>query len=198
MAADDEAVGYGRPPRAHRFKKGVSGNPKGRPRYAFSGPAEDSILSRVISRRINIAIDGRTRRVPIKEAIALQLVDKAAKGDLGAIRLVMAVGAAGEMKRDLPPEFDEDYRVLLKRLWSLSDLEESLGHAGLLFSDADHNLYFKREVFEAATAGRSSRPPGPELRLTTSQIEAGRAQADRECVFEVFSRVLEQLLHCRR
>ncbi|MDO9587571.1 MAG: DUF5681 domain-containing protein [Brevundimonas sp.] len=126
MEADDEPVGYGRPPRAHRFRKGVSGNPKGRPRYAFSGPDEDSILSRVISRKIKIAVDGRTRRVSIKEAIALQLVDKAAKGDLGAIKVVMAVGGAGEMRRDLPPEFDEDFRILLKRLTSLRSCGQSV------------------------------------------------------------------------
>ncbi len=31
-SSDDNSVGYGRPPKAHRFKKGTSGNPKGRPK----------------------------------------------------------------------------------------------------------------------------------------------------------------------
>jgi hypothetical protein len=45
MAADDPdssgkelAVGYGNPPAQHRFRKGQSGNPKGRPRRARSEP----------------------------------------------------------------------------------------------------------------------------------------------------------------
>ena len=31
---DDYEVGYGRPPKSGQFKKGQSGNPKGRPRNA--------------------------------------------------------------------------------------------------------------------------------------------------------------------
>jgi len=31
-ASDDDVVGYGKPPRAHRFKPGQSGNPNGRPK----------------------------------------------------------------------------------------------------------------------------------------------------------------------
>jgi len=145
----------------------VSGNPTGRPRYSFSGPPEDTILSRIISWKVTITVDDRPRRVPIKEAVLLQLVDKAAKGHFGSMKEIMAVAAADEMGREMSPEFDEEFGILLKRLWSLSDLEEALGHAGLLLSDADHNLYFKREVFEAASAGQSPRHSWPELRLTT-------------------------------
>lgn len=198
MATDDEPVGYGRPPRAHRFRKGVSGNPTGRPRVSFCGSAEDSILSRVISRKINIAVDGRTRRVPIKEAIALQLVDKAAKGDLGAIKVVMAEAAASEMGRDLPPESSREFDVFVRRVSALSDLEEALDHAGLLFFDADHKLYFKREAFEAATAGRNPRCPWPKLHLSTPKIEAACVALSRECMFDLFGRVFEDLFSKRR
>jgi len=197
MEADDEPVGYGRPPRAHRFKKGVSGNPTGRPRVQFSRPEEHSILSRVISRKINIAIDGRTRRVPIKEAIALQLVDKAAKGDLGAIKVVMAEAATSEMGRVRPAGFDAEFDALVTRLSNLSDLEEGLLQAGLLFLDVDQKLYFKRAVFEGAV-GNGRKRSRTVVGLTTPRIETAVAQADRECLFDVFSRVLEQLLHCRR
>lgn len=36
MSSDDDKVGYGRPPKRHRFKKGQSGNPKGRRRKPTS------------------------------------------------------------------------------------------------------------------------------------------------------------------
>lgn len=197
MAGDDEPVGYGRPPRAHRFRKGVSGNPKGRPRIVHDGPAEHAILRKVISRKINIAVDGRTRRVPIKEAIAFQLVDKAAKGDFRAMKEIMAIAAIGEGCRELPAKFVGEFDVLVKRLSSLSDLEEALGHAGLLFSDADHNLYFKRGVFEAATVAQGPRRLWPELRLTTPKIEAAGGATSRECMFDLFGRVFENLFSNR-
>lgn len=34
MADGDYEVGYGRPPEQHRFKRGQSGNPRGRPKGA--------------------------------------------------------------------------------------------------------------------------------------------------------------------
>jgi len=198
MTSDDDPVGYGRPPKAHRFKKGASGNPKGRPRHVHVGPAEHTTLSKVISRKINISVDGRTRRVSIKEAVALQLVDKAAKGDFKSMREVMAVATISEGSRELPAEFDGEFNVLLDRLLSLSVLEEGLIQAGLLYSDADQKPYFKRDVFEAATAAKKPRRSWPQVRLTTAPIEAAGAQANRESMFEVFSRAMEQLLQCRR
>lgn len=193
MATDDEPVGYGCPPSAHRFRKGVSGNPTGRPRVSLCRPAENSILSRVISRKINIAVDGRTRRVSIKEAIALQLVDKAAKGDLGAIKVVMAEAAANEMGRDLPPEFRRELEVLVPRLSALSDLEEGLVQAGLLFPGADQTMYFKRSVFELAVAGTGRKHLRSAIRLTTPEIEASGREIAYDCVFERFARLIEFL-----
>ncbi|MDB5317781.1 MAG: hypothetical protein JWO26_370 [Rhodospirillales bacterium] len=51
MSADNDErnykVGYGRPPQGTRFKKGQSGNPKGRPKGAVD---MGSVFQRVVAR----------------------------------------------------------------------------------------------------------------------------------------------------
>jgi hypothetical protein len=76
-------VGFGKPPRRNQFRKGQSGNPKGRPRGSqnFS-----TILAKAGRERVTVTMNGRTRQITKFEASMLQLVNKAASGDLKAIR----------------------------------------------------------------------------------------------------------------
>ena len=82
---DDEngnKVGYGKPPEHSRFKKGKSGNPKGRP--PRPKPANDmrTILERVANEEIEI--NGETMTMTEVELRSIQR--KAAKGDVSASR----------------------------------------------------------------------------------------------------------------
>ena len=53
-------VGYGKPPEKHRFKKGQSGNPKGRPRKSPSKPeTRKEIIDRIFSEVI-VLPNGKT------------------------------------------------------------------------------------------------------------------------------------------
>lgn len=79
---DDDAVGYGKPPKAARFQKGRSGNPKGRPK----GSGVRSAVERVLERKVAVTVDGRRRKVPITEALVLQLGQRALAQDAGASR----------------------------------------------------------------------------------------------------------------
>jgi len=81
----DYEVGYGRPPKSTRFQPGRSGNPKGRPRQQETFGAS---LQRALLRRVRIQENGVTRYVLVKDVIATQLTNKAAKGDLRAVKLV--------------------------------------------------------------------------------------------------------------
>jgi hypothetical protein len=80
-------VGYGNPPRETRFRKGRSGNPRGRPRGSrnFASLMEEALAEPVI-----ITENGRRKKATKLQAIAKQLVNKAAQGDHRSIQLLMA------------------------------------------------------------------------------------------------------------
>lgn len=75
-------VGYGKPPEHSRFKKGKSGNPKGRP--PRPKPANDmrAMLERVANEEVEI--NGRAMSMAEVELRSIQR--KAAKGDVAASR----------------------------------------------------------------------------------------------------------------
>ena len=77
----DYEVGYGKPPKGHRFKPGASGNPKGRPKGA-KGLASD--IKSVLDERVGLEINGRIQRVAKRRLIIMALAQKAAKGDVRA------------------------------------------------------------------------------------------------------------------
>ena len=77
-----DSVGYGKPPAATRFKKGSSGNPKGRPKNRHKSVPYDAVLGQMVT----IREDGRERRVTAAEAFLLQLTQKGLAGDSGAAR----------------------------------------------------------------------------------------------------------------
>jgi hypothetical protein len=82
----DYEVGFGRPPRAHQFRKGQSGNPKGRPKGAKNIA---SMFHEAINQKVKIKDQAGTRYVTKLEAAFTQLTNKAATGDLKALRDVI-------------------------------------------------------------------------------------------------------------
>ena len=93
----DYKVGYGRPPETTRFQPGRSGNPSGRPRKQKTAGA---LLQQALSRRVRIQENGVTKCLS-KEIALTQLVNKAAKGDLRATKLLFDLierycGSTGE------------------------------------------------------------------------------------------------------
>ncbi len=87
-SAPDYKVGYGRPPLKTRFAPGQSGNPRGRPRGAKS---VNQIAQNVIEGLVTVQENGRTRRVSRIEVGLLGLANKAMRGDLGALRLLVQI-----------------------------------------------------------------------------------------------------------
>lgn len=75
--SDEYEVGYGKPPRNTQFKKGQSGNPKGRSKGRKN---IRTILSNVLDRNVTITENGQTRKVKFMEALVIQMAAKALNG----------------------------------------------------------------------------------------------------------------------
>jgi len=75
-------VGYMNPPEHTRFKKGKSGNPRGRPRKR-----EDlnTVLQRVLNRKVRVK--DNDRKIPIRGALIWKLRELALQGDKQALAL---------------------------------------------------------------------------------------------------------------
>jgi len=75
--SDEYEVGYGKPPRNAQFKKGQSGNPKGRSKGRKN---MRTILSNVLDRNVTITENGQPRKVKFMEALVNQMAAKALNG----------------------------------------------------------------------------------------------------------------------
>ena len=81
MSSDYE-VGYGKPPKRTRFRKGRSGNPKGRPKGAKSIWA---VLDKVLREKVMVREGGKRKRITKIEASFKSLLDQAMKGNVRAL-----------------------------------------------------------------------------------------------------------------
>lgn len=74
-----EKVGYGRPPAKTRWKKGQSGNPKGRPKGSLSF---NTLLAKALERKVLVTKNGRTQKMTCREAAVEAVIGLALKGDV--------------------------------------------------------------------------------------------------------------------
>jgi Family of unknown function (DUF5681) len=84
----DYEVGYGKPPHHTRFKSGQSGNPRGRPPGAKN---LSTLLTEALNEPVVIAEDGGRRKISKRQAIIKQLVNRSAKRDWRAVKLLLDI-----------------------------------------------------------------------------------------------------------
>jgi Family of unknown function (DUF5681) len=81
-------VGYKKPPRTTQFKRGQSGNPKGRPKGSKNF---GSHVASTFARKISVHEKGKERRISVAEAMLLKMSAKAIGGDMTAMRLAIGL-----------------------------------------------------------------------------------------------------------
>lgn len=98
----DYKVGYKRPPKEHQFKKGVSGNPKGRPKN--NATFAENVLDEM-QEKIMVKESGKQKKITKKQALAKKLVAEALNGKNSAIKLLLPILAS---ETNLTKEVDEE------------------------------------------------------------------------------------------
>lgn len=94
-ANDDYEIGYGRPPEHSRWKKGQSGNSRGRPKGSRS---LDSFVSKLLLQPVVVRQGNQQRHVSSLEAVFLALMKKAHGGDVRAITELLGLARQSEEK----------------------------------------------------------------------------------------------------
>jgi hypothetical protein len=138
------AVGFCRPPESTRFKKGVSGNPKGRPKGSLNVA---TVFMKTLREKVSIIEHGRRKTVTKLEAAFKQLVNKAAGGDLRAV----------DQLRDLARETEEKQNTAAAQQSQVVDDLDQEVIQGILqrFQQTDDEVLKLTEVSD-----RSFRPQG--------------------------------------
>lgn len=116
-----DKVGYGRPPKHAQFKKGVSGNPKGRPK---GGRSLQSILAEELRRKVQIREGGRTRSASKLEIFVRKRVNDGIQGgtrEAEALAKLILKFLPTEQEAAAPETLSLAERAILDRYLSIPD-----------------------------------------------------------------------------
>ena len=87
----DYDVGYCKPPKATQFKKGQSGNPKGRPKGSNNLSTD---VKAILKSSVAINEGGKRKKISTQQAMLLRLKEGALKGDAKSINQLVALAGA--------------------------------------------------------------------------------------------------------
>jgi hypothetical protein len=115
--SSDYAVGYRRPPESTRFKPGISGNPKGRPKGSQPVAA---MLQEIIKQKIAVTENGKTRSLPVLEIMLRRLANDAMRGEQRSIKFLLSLlehyGDSSQTTLQLGEMLAEDAEILAEYL----------------------------------------------------------------------------------
>src|SRR5208282_1589858 len=87
---DEYEVGYRKPPKHSRFKKGQSGNPRGKPRGTKNSA---TLLKQALLASVLVKQNGHQTKTTKLRVIVTRLIHQAMKGDYPSIRLLIRYAA---------------------------------------------------------------------------------------------------------
>lgn len=113
-------VGFGKPPKDYQYKKGKSGNSKGRPK----GSRNIAVLFRKgMDDKVVVTEKGKQKKITVREAIVQRALIEAMKGKDKAIERIMKIYARHfKAEADLPGKAAKSFEDYLDTL-STEELE---------------------------------------------------------------------------
>ncbi|SHK17734.1 hypothetical protein SAMN05444000_1212 [Shimia gijangensis] len=94
---DDFEVGYGKPPKKTRFKKGQSGNAKGRPKGSRNF---GTIVDEALNGKVTVNENGKASKIASSQALVLRLLEKALRGEDRALTQMIGLAAERSAERE--------------------------------------------------------------------------------------------------
>ena len=122
-------VGYGKKKKKYQFKKGQSGNKKGRPKNSKNTYV---LLDEILSQTIPITENGKLIHISKRNAVLIQLVNKAIKGDLKATNallphMLMADAKEEDKEKIMSALNRDDEKIISNYLKRFADFNEIKG-----------------------------------------------------------------------
>ncbi|MGL4367356.1 MAG: DUF5681 domain-containing protein [Brevinemataceae bacterium] len=116
----EEKIGYKQPPKSSQFRKGVSGNTKGRPKGSKN---LRTILKKELEEKMTIQEKGKTKKITKQEAIIKTLVNNTLKGDKNTMQALLRLitNIVGDEVEVATPELHAEDMEILKRYMGNTD-----------------------------------------------------------------------------
>ena len=106
----EDETGYCKPPKSTQFKKGQSGNPKGRPKGTFNLASAFERAFQAFQKKVVITENGQQKTVTKLDAAFMQFSNKCTKGELPALKVLLPFATSiMRESRAMSQEKSDDY-----------------------------------------------------------------------------------------